>query len=289
MAAHYGFVGMGIMGTPMALNLLKAGNQVTVWNRTPDKCAEAVAAGATQAATPADVIKSCSITFAMLADPEVAKKVAFDAGGVVEGIAAGKAYVDVSTVDAATSSAIGEAITAKGGRFLEAPVSGSKKPAIDGQLIFLCAGDESLYKEVVPALDVMGKKSLFLGEVGAGARMKLVVNMVMGSMMGAFSEGMALCEKASLSQQDLLDVLDIGAMANPMFKLKGGSLLKRDYPPAFPLKHQQKDMRLALALGDELDQAMPIAAAANEQYKKAKTMGLGDNDFAAVYDATNPK
>jgi len=167
-------------------------------------------------------------------------------------------------------------------------VSGSKKPAIDGQLIILAAGDESLYNDALPCFQKMGKKSFYLGDVGAGAKMKLVVNMVMGSMMGAFSEGMALCDKAGLQQSDLLEVLDLGAMANPMFKLKGPGMSSRNFPPAFPLKHQQKDMRLALALGDELDQALPIAAAANEMYKQAKNAGCADADFAAVYNATNP-
>ncbi|PKA51248.1 Glyoxylate/succinic semialdehyde reductase 1 [Apostasia shenzhenica] len=156
-----------------------------------------------------------------------------------------------------------QAITEKGGRFLEAPVSGSKKPAEDGQLIILAA-------EVTPAFDVLGKKSFFLGPVGNGARMKLVVNMIMGSMMNALSEGLALAGSAGLNQQTLLDVMverttiDHGAIANPMFKLKGPAMIKGSYPPAFPLKHQQKDMRLAA-------------------FKKARGLGLGDQDFSAVY------
>lgn len=284
-----GFLGLGIMGAPMAANLIKAGFAVTVWNRSAAKCAPLVEQGASQKATPGEVTAACDVTFAMLADPQVAEAVALGPGGAVEGLAAGKGYVDVSTVDAACSTRIGDAVAAKGARFLEAPVSGSKKPAIDGQLIFLCAGDKGLYEEVAEALDVMGKRSFFLGAVGAGARMKLVVNMIMGSMMGAFTEGMALAEKADLSQQDLLDVLALGAMSNPMFALKGPSVQKREFPPAFPLKHQQKDMRLALALGDDLAQPLPVAAAANELYKAAKGAGEGDSDFAAVYSAVNPK
>jgi glyoxylate/succinic semialdehyde reductase len=165
---------------------------------------------------------------------------------------------------------------------LEAPVSGSKGPAIAGQLIILSAGDKTLYDEVTPAFDAMGKKSFYLGEVGHGAKMKLVVNMIMGTMMTSFSEGLCLADKAGLKQEDLLDVLDLGVMANGMFKLKGPSMIKGEFPPAFPLKHQQKDLRLALALGDELSQTMPVAAAANELYKKGRDLGLGDKDFSAV-------
>ncbi|WIA09375.1 hypothetical protein OEZ85_008781 [Tetradesmus obliquus] len=287
-APTVGFLGLGIMGTAMCRNLLKCGafSKVIVWNRTASKCDELVAEGAVAASSPAEVVQQADITFGMLADPEAALKAALGPAGVAEGVSAGKAYVDMSTVDEATSQQIAAAVAAKGGRFLEAPVSGSKKPAIDGQLIILAAGDEALFKECEAAFSAMGKRSLFLGAVGAGARMKLVVNMVMGSMMGAFCEGMALADRAGLAQSDLLDVLGLGAMANPMFALKGPALQQRQYPPAFPLKHQQKDMRLALALGDALDQPLPVAAAANEAYKQAKSKGYADADFAAVYEAT---
>ncbi|KAL1329129.1 hypothetical protein HN51_046262 [Arachis hypogaea] len=279
-----GFLGLGIMGKAMSMNLLRHGFKVTVWNRTLSKCDELVEHGASIGETPAAVIKKCKYTIAMLSDPSAALSVVFDKDGVLEQIGNGKGYVDMSTVDADTSSKISEAIKSKGGSFLEAPVSGSKKPAEDGQLVILAAGDKALYDEVVPAFDVLGKKSFHLGEVGNGAKMKLVVNMIMGSMMNAFSEGLTLAGRSGLNPSTLLDVLDLGAIANPMFKMKGPSMLKNNYSPAFPLKHQQKDMRLALALGDENAVPMPIAAAANEAFKKARSMGLGDLDFSAVHE-----
>ncbi|XP_015947986.1 glyoxylate/succinic semialdehyde reductase 1 [Arachis duranensis] len=279
-----GFLGLGIMGKAMSMNLLRHGFKVTVWNRTLSKCDELVEHGASIGETPAAVIKKCKYTIAMLSDPSAALSVVFDKDGVLEQIGNGKGYVDMSTVDADTSSKISEAIKSKGGSFLEAPVSGSKKPAEDGQLVILAAGDKALYDEVVPAFDVLGKKSFHLGEVGNSAKMKLVVNMIMGSMMNAFSEGLTLAGRSGLNPSTLLDVLDLGAIANPMFKMKGPSMLKNNYSPAFPLKHQQKDMRLALALGDENAVPMPIAAAANEAFKKARSMGLGDLDFSAVHE-----
>ncbi|GBF88845.1 glyoxylate succinic semialdehyde reductase-like [Raphidocelis subcapitata] len=281
------FLGLGIMGTAMAARLVASGHysKVVVWNRSADKCAPLVAAGAAAVGTPAEAVEAADVVFGMLADPKAALNVALGEGGVVSAMRAGKAYVDMSTVDEETSTRIGEAVAAAGGRFLEAPVSGSKKPAIDGQLIILAAGDESLFDECGPAFDTMGKRALFLGPLGAGARMKLVVNGVMGAVMGAFSEGMALAEASGLRQSDLLEVLSLGAMACPMFALKGPALAQRSYPPAFKLVSQQKDMRLALALGDALDQPLPVMAAANEQYKKAKALGLGDSDFSAVYEA----
>ncbi|VAI56080.1 unnamed protein product [Triticum turgidum subsp. durum] len=227
-----GFLGLGIMGKAMAANLLRHGFRVTVWNRTLSKCDELVAMGAAVGDTPASVVAKCKYTIAMLSDPSAALSVVFDKDGVLEQIGEGKGYVDMSTVDAATSCKISEAVKQKGGAFVEAPVSGSKKPAEDGQLVILAAGDKALYDDMVPAFDV----------------------------------------------------LDLGAIANPMFKMKGPSMLQSSYNPAFPLKHQQKDMRLALSLGDENAVSMPVAAAANEAFKKARSLGLGDLDFSAVHE-----
>ncbi len=284
--AKYGYLGLGIMGRGMALNLVKAGHDVVVWNRSAEKCDELVAAGATKGSSPAEVVSSCDITFACVSDPEASKALVFGDNGVLHGVAGGRAYVDMSTIDPGTAQTIGAAIVEAGGRYLEAPVSGSKGPAENGTLILLAAGERALFDEAEPAFSVMGKKSVFLGEVGQGARMKLVVNMIMGTMMTAFTEGMTLAAKADLSTQDLLDVLDAGAMSNPMFRGKGPLMQKESFAAAFPLKHAQKDMRLALLLGDELAHGMPTVAASNEVFKKARQKGLGDNDFSSVYLAS---
>jgi glyoxylate/succinic semialdehyde reductase len=277
-----GFLGCGIMGVPMAINLIKAGHEVTVWNRTSNAADPVVQAGGTLAISAAEACAASDVTFVMVSTPEAALAVAQSA---VSGLSAGKGYVDVSTVDAATSSAVSDIVKATGAMFLEAPVSGSKKPAEDGALIFLCAGDEELYARVQAPLETMGKAHFYLGPVGQGAKMKLVVNMIMGSMMGAFAEGLSLSEKCDLDPETLLRVVSLGAIATPMYAMKGPSMIAGKFPPAFPLKHQQKDMRLALALADELAQEMPVAAAANELYKRARRDGCDDEDFSAVLKA----
>ncbi|WP_339722632.1 NAD(P)-dependent oxidoreductase [Marinomonas primoryensis] len=278
-----GFLGLGIMGKAMASNLVKAGFNVTVWNRNPAKCDELVLQGAHLGTSPKDVTKHCDITFAMVSDPDAALALCQGPDGVLEGIGSGRGYVDMSTVDNTTSKAISNLITQAGGRFLEAPVSGTKKPAEDGTLIILAAGDASLYEDTKPAFDVMGKMSPYLGDVGQGANMKLVVNMMMGGMLSIFSEGMSLGQKAGLNGNQILEIIDAGAIANPMFKGKGAMLLKEDYSTSFPLKHMQKDIRLAVALGDQLEQPLPTAAAANETFKQAIKAGFADEDIVAVY------
>lgn len=280
---RYGFLGLGIMGRAMTANLIKAGHELVVWNRNGTKCAPLVEMGAKQMESPREVAELCDVTFAMLADPAAAEAVCLGPRGVVEGIRPGCGYVDMSTIDPETSIDIADAITEQGARFLEAPVSGSRKPAEDGALIILTAGDRSLYDEVAPALDVLGKKRVFLGAVGQAARMKLVVNMIMGGMMTAFSEGLSLAQKSRLGVDDLLEVLDAGAIANPMFALKGPLMASGEFAAAFPLKHMEKDLRLALELGDDLEQGLGTAEAAQESFAQALQAGLGDEDFSAVH------
>jgi len=281
--AKYGFLGLGIMGSAMAANLVRAGFEVKVWNRHAAQCGPLVALGAHRGESPREVVATSEITFAMLADPAAAHEVCFGLDGVLEGVGAGHDYVDMSTVDDETARTIAVAVRERGGRFLEAPVSGTKKPAEDGTLIILTGGDQGLYEDAGPAFDKMGKKRIYLGAAGQGARMKLVVNMIMGGMMTAFCEGLALGQKGELDGQQILEVLDAGALANPMFKGKGAMLLQEAFPTSFPLKHMQKDMRLAVALGDELGQTLATAAAANETFKRARAAGHADEDFAAVF------
>lgn len=278
----YGFLGIGIMGKAMASNLLNAGFDVTVWNRTAAACKPLMELGAKQGKTAAEVVANCDITFAMVSDPKAAKALCFGKNGVIEGISEGKSYIDISTVDPDTAMEIYHAIKSKGGRFLEAPVSGSKQPAEKGTLVFLCAGDQSLYEDAVDALDVMGKKSFYFPQMGQGAQMKLVINMVMGTMMTAFAEGLCLGEKIGLDKTDILDVISQGAITSPMFQLKGPLMIEKNFATAFPLKHMQKDMRLALLLGDAHSQPLYTSGAANNAYLKAKQDGCEDEDFSAV-------
>jgi 3-hydroxyisobutyrate dehydrogenase-like beta-hydroxyacid dehydrogenase len=282
--AKIGFLGLGIMGTAMATNLVRAGFNVTVWNRTQEKCEPLLKLGANQADSPCEVASRCDITFAMLADPAAAKEVCLGEQGVIRGIREGGGYIDMSTVDDITARMINAAVSKAGGRFVEAPVSGTKKPAEDGTLIILAAGDPSLYEEAKPAFEKMGKMCPYLGDVGQAARMKLVVNMVMGGMMTAFCEGMALGRKGGLEGAQILEIIAASALANPMFAGKGGLLLNKNFPVSFPLKHMQKDLRLAVSLGDQLGQPLPSAATSNETFKLAMKEGYADHDFSAVFN-----
>lgn len=294
MSAKVGFVGLGIMGKGMLKNLATKmdGASFVIWNRSPDACAEFKAAYPDQieiAASPADVVKSCDVTYSMLSTIAASEAVFDKEGdGVIAGVSEGKIIVDCATFSAERMTTISEAVKAKGGKFMEAPVSGSKVPAEQGSLIFLCGGDEDVYGIAGPALDCMGKAKFYFGEIGSGSKMKLVVNMIMGTMLNSFTEGMELCDKAGLPQDTLLEVLNLGAMANPMFQLKGKNIMAGKYDAHFPLKHAQKDMKLALALADQLGCSLPTTTTSNEQYE-SMLEASGDEDFCAVMKSNKTK
>ncbi|XP_078461070.1 cytokine-like nuclear factor N-PAC isoform X10 [Lampetra fluviatilis] len=278
-----GFLGLGLMGCGMVQNLLKTGHNVTVWSRTASKCDIFVQDGAYLGRTPAEVVSSCDITLACIADPAAAKELVLGPSGVLQGIRPGKCYVDMSTVDPETAVDISEAVTLRGGRYLEAPVSGNKRLSEDGGLLVLAAGDRALYDECNSCFQAICRRAFYLGEVGSAARMALVVNMILGSFMTSLAEGFSLAQRCGLSQQTLLDVLSLGPIGSSLVEQKGLGILQGDYEPNSSLKHVQKDLRLALAMGDMLHQQTPVAAAANEMFKKAKSLDQSENDMSAVY------
>ncbi|XP_013387400.1 glyoxylate/succinic semialdehyde reductase 1 isoform X2 [Lingula anatina] len=282
-----GFLGLGIMGSGMVRNLLKSGHEVTVWNRTIEKCKDFAALGALPGETPCDVVQSCDIIFSSVANPAALKDLVFGNCGVLQGISPGKSFVDMSSVDVETITDINEAITMRNGRFLEAPVFGSKEASEDGQLVVLAAGDRDLYDDCLSCFEAIGRKTYYLGEIGNGARMRLVLSMVLGTVIAGLSEGMALAGKVGLHQEDLLEILSLSSLNCSLFRSKGYAMMENSYNPRALLQNQQKDMRLSLNLGDEVDQPLAVAAAANEMYKKAKARGYGTSDVAAVFRAAD--
>uniref|UniRef100_A0A667IP44 Cytokine-like nuclear factor N-PAC n=1 Tax=Lynx canadensis TaxID=61383 RepID=A0A667IP44_LYNCA len=279
-----GFLGLGLMGSGIVSNLLKMGHTVTVWNRTAEKCDLFIQEGARLGRTPAEVVSTCDITFACVSDPKAAKDLVLGPSGVLQGIRPGKCYVDMSTVDADTVTELAQVIVSRGGRFLEAPVSGNQQLSNDGMLVILAAGDRGLYEDCSSCFQAMGKTSFFLvsawkeeepegsepvlsgaGEVGNAAKMMLIVNMVQGSFMATIAEGLTLAQVTGQSQQTLLDILNQGQLASIFLDQKCQNILQGNFKPDFYLKYIQKDLRLAIALGDAVNHPTPMAAAANEK------------------------
>ncbi|XP_042566640.1 putative oxidoreductase GLYR1 isoform X8 [Clupea harengus] len=281
-----GFLGLGLMGSGVVSNLLKMGHVVTVWNRTAEKCDLFIQEGARLGRTPAEVVSMCDITFSCVSDPKAARDLVLGPSGVLQGIRPGKCYVEMSTIDHETVTELSQVITSRGGRFLEAPVSGSQQVSNEGMLVILAAGDRSVYEDCSSCFQAMGKTSFFLvGEVGNAARMMLILNMVQGSFMATIAEGLTLAQATGQSQQTFLDILCQGQMASSFVDQKCQNILQGNFKPDYYLKHIQKDLRLAISMGDSVNHPTPMAATANEVYKRAKALDQSDNDMSAVYRA----
>lgn len=280
---NFGFLGLGIMGSGMVKNLLNSGHNVSVWNRTTDKVRDFVEAGAKEALTPSDVIADSDITFSCVADPQAAKDLVFGNCGVLQEINTTKGYVEMTGIDSETSQDIAEAISLKGGRYLEAQIQGSKTQAQDGTLVLLVSGDRSLFDDCQSCFQAMGKNSFYLGEVGNATKMNLVLQTMMGVTLAGLAEGMALADRAGLQQKDVLEVLELTGLACPILLNKGKSIIDGGFPTHQPLQHMQKDLKLSLNMGDTLEQPLPLTASANEVFKHAKRLGYGEHDVSAVY------
>ncbi|XP_067344658.1 cytokine-like nuclear factor N-PAC isoform X5 [Channa argus] len=280
-----GFLGLGLMGSGIVSNLLKMGHVVTVWNRTAEKCDLFIQEGARLGRTPAEVASTCDITFSCVSDPKAARDLVLGPSGVLQGIRPGKCYIEMSTVDPETITELSQVITSRGGRFLEAPVAGSQQLSNDGMLVILAAGDRTVYEDCSSCFQAMGKTSFFLGEAGNAARMMLILNMVQGSFMATIAEGLTLAQATGQSQQTFLDILCQGQMASTFVDQKCQNILQGNFKPDYYLKHIQKDLRLAISMGDMANHPTPMAAAANEVYKRAKALDQSDNDISAVYRA----
>lgn len=280
---NFGFIGLGIMGSGIVKNLLNSGHNVTVWNRTTEKVKDFLEAGAKEALTPSDVIAECDITFSCVSDPQVAKDLVFGNCGVLQEINTTKGYVEMTGVDSDTSQDIAEAISLKGGRYLEAQIQGSKTQAQDGTLVILVAGDRSLFDDCQSCFQAMGKNSFYLGEVGNASKMNLVLQTMVGVTLAGLAEGMALADRAGLQQKDVLEVLELTGLNCPTILQKGKAIIDGGFPTHQPLQHMQKDLKLSLNMGDQLEQPLPLTASANEVFKHAKRLGYGEHDVSAVY------
>jgi len=295
-----GFIGIGIMGEGMAARLLSenvvgtsSDSPLVIWNRTTKKC-ESLKKKFPEKfieikESPCEVVKACGVTYSMLSTPEVSKEVFFASNGVLAGIGDGKSIVDCATLAEKDMVGMNEAVVAKGGRFLEAPVSGSKVPAATGALIFLCAGSQDLFNEIAPTgLAAMGKASHFLNtQVGYGTRAKLVVNSLMGTMVAAYGESLALTESLGLDGTKMIEIISQGAIASPVYALKGPKMLVNDHAPNFPLKHAHKDMALACNMAKDAGVNFKVNEKAEEVFRKAredKDADLADLDFSAVFE-----
>ena len=281
-----GLIGLGLMGRPMGMNLLKAGHSLTVWNRTPARAEGLVAAGAVLAKTPREAAVSSDVLITMVSDPPALESVLWGQegknDGALGGLKAGSIYIDSSTVSPTLVKKISVACKERGVRFLDAPVTGGDWGAREGNLVFMIGGDAETLKEVEPVLGVMGKKWFHLGPNGAGQTIKLAMNALLALQVGAMAEAIALVTKAGLSGEQLVEVMQASMARSGLLDVKSSLMLRGDFKPSFPLRLMHKDLGLALDLANQLGVALPTTAAAREMYNYVKGEAKEDLDYCAV-------
>ncbi len=277
-----GFMGMGIMGQAMAQNLLRRKFPLTVYNRTPARCAILAELGAKVAATPRELAEACDVLIAMVTGPEAVYALLTGENGCARALDETKTFVNMSTVSPAYARELAHAIEPLGATYIDAPVSGSKKPAEEGQLVILAGGDKRRVKALEPVFLAMGKAVVQCGGVGQGSAMKMAVNMLLATMMQGLAETTALARGGGLSLEALFAVLAAGPLQCGLFALKEPMLKRRQYPAQFPLKHMLKDLRFVVDTAQDTGTYAPLAHAALNTCRAAVSRGLGDADFAAV-------
>ncbi len=279
-----GFIGLGIMGSRMAVNLQKAGHSLVVYNRTRGKSADLLAGGAAWADSPAALAKQVAIVFTMLAHPEAVKEAAFGQDGFLPSLAPGGLWVDCSTVNPSFSIEMAATAQALGIRFLDAPVTGSKEPAALGKLIFWVGGEAAEVEACRPLFQCMGNRIVHGGGHGMGASLKMVMNQLLGTTMAAFAEALVLGRSFGLPLEKLFEALLGGPAAAPIVAAKRGRIESGNFEDAdFLLRWLQKDLHLATVSAYETGVSLPLTNVAKEIYRFAIRDGDGDKDISAIY------
>jgi 3-hydroxyisobutyrate dehydrogenase-like beta-hydroxyacid dehydrogenase len=279
-----GFIGLGIMGSRMAANLQKYGYPLVVFNRTRAKAQPLLDKGACFAESPAKLAEQVDVLFTMLAHPDAVEQAALGHNGFLSHLESDTLWVDYSSVNPSFSKKMAAAAAARQIRFVDAPVTGSAPVAAEAKLVFWVGADPVDLERIRPLLLCMGNKIVHAGGHGAGASMKMVINLLLGTAMAAFAEAMALGEGLGLSRKMLFDsLLGMPAVA-PFLAAKRENIESGNYEAEFPLRWMQKDMHLATVSAYESGVAMPLTNAAKELYRLAMREGHASQDFSAIYD-----
>jgi len=282
MAQSIGFIGLGIMGHPMALNLVKAGYKVTVFNRTRSKAEPLEKSGALVAATPAEAARLADVVMIIVSDTAAVEEVVLGKGGILETLRSGAIVIDSSTISPAFSRKLACHAAGKGASWLDAPVTGSKHGAERGELTFMIGGDREALDRALPVLQVLGKKHIYCGAHGSGLSAKLAQNAIQATMVEVFCEGFVLATKAGVHPQTMFEIIQSSMARAALTDFKAPFIFKGDFTPYFPLKLMHKDLELAMETAYAQNVPMPAAAAVKEVYGTAKAQGKGDLDYAAV-------
>ena len=275
-------LGLGIMGAGMAGRLLSAGFPLAVYNRNREKCVPLVAKGATSAATPREVAQQAQVIISMVANDDASREVWIGEDGALAGAPRDSLLIESSTLTVGWIHELASAAAARGHRFLDAPVTGTKPHAANGELLFLVGGSSDAVSAAQPVLSVLGRETIHLGPTGSGALMKLVNNFVCGVQAASFAEALSLVDAAGMDRSKAISILTGGAPASGIVKRVADRAVSKDFSPTFALRWMAKDLSYAIqeAAARKID--LETAETALSIFQRALEKGYGDEDFSAV-------
>lgn len=277
-----GFIGLGIMGKPMALNLLKAGYSLVVNSRSRPPVDEVVAAGAAEAFSPAEVARRSDLVITMLPDSPDVDKVALGPEGIVEGAREGLIYVDMSTIAPSTAVRVGQALAEKGVRCLDAPVSGGDVGAQQGTLSIMVGGDQATFDEVQPVFGVLGKSAVLCGPLGAGQTVKTCNQVLVAVTIAGVSEALVLGAKAGVDPAKIVQVLSGGLARCGVLENRGQRMVRGDFQPGFRIRLHYKDLNIVRQTSKDYSVPLPITSSVHELFATAMAQELGDLDHTGL-------
>jgi 3-hydroxyisobutyrate dehydrogenase-like beta-hydroxyacid dehydrogenase len=282
--AEVGYVGLGVMGQSIVRRLLAAGHQVTVWNRTREKAESLLAEGARWAETPREVAAAGDFVFTMVTNTEAVRAVTEGDDGILAGLRPGAIYIDMSTASPANTHVLAERVAAAGASMLDSPVSGTSVTVDQGKASLMVGGESDAFERAKPVLESIGPTVIHVGPSGSAVTMKIAVNLSLAVQMLAFSEGVLLAEKSGIPREKAVEVMLASVIASPMVAYRGPLVLGHPDEVWFDCHMMQKDLNLALELGRQLEVPLPTTAATNELLTAANGIGIGERDFAVLFD-----
>ncbi|WP_321475502.1 NAD(P)-dependent oxidoreductase [uncultured Paludibaculum sp.] len=281
--AKLGFLGLGIMGGPMAGHLLKAGHEVALWSHRASKAAALAGLGkALVCETPKQVAENADVIFLCVGDTDMSAKVTLGENGLIEGLRPGAIIADCSTVAPSYARRAAATLAEKGAAFLDSPVTGSKPGAEGATLTFMIGGDQAVYEKVKPFMELMGKRFYYCGGAGLGLHAKLTQNLVLSNLLQAFNEGMVLATKAGVDPELMLDILDNSAAKSGLVSFKAPYVFRRDFTTNFSVRWMHKDIGLMLDTGNEMEVPLPLTALTQQMFRMAIAEGVGEEDICST-------
>jgi 2-hydroxy-3-oxopropionate reductase len=277
-----GFIGIGLMGQPMARRLLETGYALTVWNRTAEKAGSLLAAGAKRANSPRALAQDSDVVITMVTDSRASEEICCGANGVLDGAHPGLTLIDMSSIAPEMSRSIAERAKTKGVPMLDAPVTGNPKVASEGKLGIMVGGPREAFDACLPIFQKMGVKVIHVGVNGMGTTLKLINNLVMGVAIEAASEALVLAKKAGIDPQKVIEITSVGGARTGAMEVRGPWMVQHNFSPHFSANNMYKDLSSALKLAEEVGVSLPATSISCEILRAAKSQGKGDLDSAVV-------